>query len=961
MNDAERFEAAALQRIRGTVDSSASARGLYATDASNYRHVPTAVVTPLDVDDLVATIALCRDLQLFVTVRGGGTSIAGNAIGSGIVIDTSRHLNRVLAVDSAARTATVEPGVVLDRINDAAAAHGLVVGPDPSTHARCTIGGMIANNACGAHSMARGRTDDCVRSLDVVLYDGTRMRVSRGDTFDDPHAPGADVIARVRALVSANEVLLRTSFPQFGRRVSGYALDALLPEQGFDLVRMLVGTEGTLVTILEATIDLVPIPRSKVLVVAGFADDLAAADAVPALLTLKPAAIEGIDRELVDTYMRAQQVAVSAPELPPGQGWLLVEATGDDDGQARMRADGIISVLTDSVGHLGSVVHDDPAAQGAIWAIREKGAGLATRLPDGSEAWPGWEDAAVPPANLGAYLRDFRALQERTGIRGVTYGHFGDGCIHTRLAFDFSSTEGVRRFRAFLEDAAELVVRHGGSLSGEHGDGQARSELLARMYPPAVIELFADVKAIFDPLGRMNPGIVVNPRAIDADMRVHPPSATRVAIGRRAQTALAFAYEADHGDFERAVRRCVGVGACRNEHGGVMCPSYRVTHDEVHSTRGRAHLLHEMVQGEVITEGWRSTEVRDALDLCLGCKGCKSDCPVGVDVASYKSEFLHQHYRHRLRPASHYSMGNVAALARIAARAPTLVNAMLAGRMTASLLRKLGGIDPRRALPRVADRTFVRWFRDRPSTTLVAQPPVGAGPTVVLWPDTFTNHFTPSVGHAAVQVLESAGLRVKVPTKPVCCGLTWISTGQLSMARRVLLRTLTNVAAFAGQDSFVVGLEPSCVSALRTDLPELLPDHTVGRWLSSHVLTFAEAIERFAPPAWQPQVAGAALSQTHCHQHATLGTAADRALHRRIGLDVTTLDAGCCGMAGNFGFETGHYDTSIAVGELGVLPAVRAAATDTAILADGFSCRTQIEHNTQRRALHLAELIAGAL
>ena len=958
MNDAERFEAAARGRIRGTVDSSASARGLYATDASNYRHVPTAVVTPVDVDDLVATVGLCRELALSVTVRGGGTSIAGNAIGSGIVIDTSRHLHRILAVDPATRTATVEPGVVLDRINEAAAAHGLVVGPDPSTHARCTIGGMIANNACGAHSMASGRTDDCVRSLDVLLYDGTRLRVSRGDTFADPHAPGApgaDVIARVRALALANEALLRTSFPQFPRRVSGYALDALLPERGFDLVRMLVGTEGTLVTILEATIDLVPAPRSKVLVVAGFADDLAAADAVPALLTLGPAAIEGIDRELVDTYMRAKRDAIAAPELPPGQGWLLVETTGDDDAQARMRADGIISVLTDSVGHLGSVVHNDPVAQREIWAIREKGAGLATRLPDGSEAWPGWEDAAVPPANLGAYLREFRALQVRTGIRGVTYGHFGDGCIHTRLAFDFSSTAGVGQFRSFIEEAAAIVVRHGGSLSGEHGDGQARSELLARMYPPAVIELFAELKAIFDPLGRMNPGIVVDPRALDANMRVHPPSATRVSIANRRPAALAFAYEADHGDFGRAVRRCVGVGACRNERGGVMCPSYRVTHDEVHSTRGRAHLLHEMVEGEVITDGWRSTEVRDALDLCLGCKGCKSDCPVGVDVASYKSEFLHQHYRHRLRPASHYSMGNVPALARVAARAPRLANAMLAGRTTGSLLRKLGGIDPRRALPRVADRTFVRWFRNRPS------PPVGTGPTVVLWPDTFTNHFAPSVGQAALRVLESAGLRVEVPTKAVCCGLTWISTGQLSMARRVLLRTLTNVAAFAGENSFVVGLEPSCVSALRTDLPELLPDHPIARWLSSHVLTFAEAIERFAPPDWQPRVGGTALSQTHCHQHATLGTAADRALHRRVGIDVTTLDAGCCGMAGNFGFESGHYDTSLGVGELGVLPAVRAAASDIAILADGFSCRTQIEHTTERRALHLAELIAGVL
>ena len=972
MNDLEHFVAAAPGRIRGAVDASATARGLFATDASNYRHVPAVVVTPLDVDDLVATIALCREHNLAVTLRGGGTSIAGNATGSGVVIDTSRHLHRILAIDPVARTATVEPGVVLDRINEAVAVHGLVVGPDPSTHARCTIGGMIANNACGAHSMSAGRTDDCVRSLDVLLYDGTRFRVSKSDPAVDPtvdpNAAGAAVVARVHALATEHEELLRTAFPQFPRRVSGYALDALLPGRGFDLVRALVGTEGTLVTVLEATIDLVPLPAAKALVVAGFVDDLAAADAVPALLELHPAAVEGVDRELVDTFIRAQTNAAAPPELPPGQGWLLVETVGADADQARMRADEVIGALTKTAGYLGAVVHTEPAAQRAMWAIREKGAGLATRLPDGSEAWPGWEDAAVPPANLGAYLRDFRALQQRTGIRGVTYGHFGDGCIHTRLAFDLSSPEGVKRFRSFVEEAADIVVRHGGSLSGEHGDGQARSELLTKMYPPAVIALFAEFKAIFDPLGRMNPGIVVYPRPIDTDLRVGPRSrsddgnvrplaAGNVSEGRRGSrpAGLAFAYQADHGDFERAVRRCVGVGACRNQRGGVMCPSYRVTHDELHSTRGRAHLLHEMIKGDVITDGWRSTEVRDALDLCLGCKGCKSDCPVGVDVAAYKSEFLHQHYRNRLRPASHYSMGNLPLLARVASLAPRFANALLDRRAILVAARKLGGIDPRRTLPHFADETFTRWFGKRTFRLGTA------GPNVVLWPDTFTNHFTPSAGRAAVAVLESAGVHVTLPLKPVCCGLTWISTGQLSMARRVLLRTLTTMSGFVGDESFVVGLEPSCVSALRSDLPELLPDHPVAAWLSTHVLTFAEALERFAPSDWGPRVEGSALVQTHCHQHATLGTAADQAVMRRVGIDASTLDAGCCGMAGNFGFERSHYDTSIAVGELGVLPAVRAAGADTTILADGFSCRMQIEQATDRRAVHLAELIAASL
>ncbi|WP_206789152.1 FAD-binding and (Fe-S)-binding domain-containing protein [Amycolatopsis sp. MtRt-6] len=904
----------------------AATLALYTTDASNYRHVPRGVVLPRTVDDVVAAVAAARDRDLPVIARGGGTSVAGNACGPGLVIDTSRHLGGVLSVDPSARLARVLPGTVLDDLQAVAAPHGLRFGPDPSTHSRCTLGGMIGNNACGSHSVAWGRTVDVVRSLEVLLYDGTRLRIgpdepTEGRIFDE-----------LRALVRDNLAVLRKELSTWPRRVSGYGLEHLLPENGFDVAKALVGSEGTCVTILEATVSLAELPREKVLAVLGFPSDIAAADAVPSILPWSPLTVEGVDAELV------AMLPGRAGDLPPGGAWLFVELAGDDPA-ARARS------LAASLDLTGFAILDDLAAQRRLWRIREEGAGLATRLADGSEAWPGWEDAAVPPERLGAYLREFKELMRAHGRRSVVYGHYGEGCLHLRLDFDLLSASGVAGFRRFLEEAADLVAAHGGSLSGEHGDGQARSELLSRMYSREMLDVFARFKAIFDPAGRMNPGILVAPRPIDADLRVRSTS-------KSFEDSVFLGYPEDRGSFGQAMRRCVGVGKCRNTSGGgVMCPSYRATREEKHSTRGRAHLLAEMINGEVVKDGWRSSEVREALDLCLSCKGCLSDCPVDVDMATYKAEFLHQHYRRRLRPASHYSMGWLPLWLRVSGFAPRLANAVGRSRL-AALVKRLGGIAPERSLPTFAPSPFTSSRADLRRRATGER-------RVVLWPDSFNNYLTPSVLDAAHEVLTAAGYDVVLPDRGVCCGLTWVSTGQLGVARRVLDRTLSVLAPYLEDGYEVAGLEPSCTALFRGDLPALMPGDARAELLASRTFTFAELLERAPIPFAALDVD--AITQVHCHQHAVLGFGADESALQAAGVRNTTLDSGCCGLAGNFGFERGHYDVSKAVAEDRMLPAIRAAAPDTVVVSDGFSCRTQIAQESGRTPVHLAELLRRAL
>jgi len=934
-------ELAAALRAAGLkgVDDSVRRRAEYSTDASNYRVVPAVVAFPGHVEEAAAALQVARQFGVPVTCRGGGTSIAGNAVGPGIVLDFSRHLNRVVSVDAQARTAVVEPGAILDGITAAAAGHGLRFGPDPSSHARASIGGSIGNNACGSRALRYGRTADNVVSLDVLTASGERLEARRFGR--DGLAAAGRIGSELDALVSPRLSMIRTEFGRFGRQVSGYSLEHLLPENGTDLARFLVGTEGTLGMVTAATVALVPAPRAVALAVLGYASMPDAADAVLALLPHRPVAVEGMDARLVDV-VRARRGAGAVPALPRGQAWVFAETGGEDEAAARAAAGRLIG----DAGCVDALVVTGGPAR-ALWRVREDGAGLGGRTPDGAPAWPGWEDAAVPPRQLGAYLRDFGQLMREHGLDGLLYGHFGDGCVHVRI--DFPLATRPETYREFVVAAAQLAGKYGGSMSGEHGDGRARGELLRYMYSPEAIETFGAVKAIFDPDNVFNPGVLVDPAPLDADLRVPQARPLRVGLG--------FAYAHDGGDLSTAAHRCTGVGKCRADttaSGGVMCPSYLATRDEKDSTRGRARVLQELANGALV-KGFRSAEVAESLDLCLSCKGCSSDCPAGVDMATYKAEALYQRYRRRLRPPAHYALGWLPRWAALASHAPGLANAALGNAALAATAKRLGGIDARRPLPRFASQSFREWFAQRSGRR-----PVRAGTPVLLWVDTFTDHFTPEVGQAAVRVLEAAGYSVQITSEPVCCGLTWISTGQLDGARRQLRRSLNALDAAVLARTPVVGLEPSCTAVLRGDLAELLPGDPRARQVGTATRTLAELLTEMG--TWQPpDLTGVrAVAQPHCHHHAVMGWHTDSALLARSGAQVDAV-GGCCGLAGNFGVERGHYDVSRAVAETALLPAVRGAARDAVVLADGFSCRTQLDQLAGVRGIHLAQLLASRL
>ena len=1085
------------------VDSSTGTRARYSSDAGLTRIPPLAVAFPRTPEQAIAAFDLARAHGVPLTARGGGTSCASNAIGPGLVLDFSRHMNRVVSIDPEARTATVEPGCVGSTLQAAAAEYGLRFGPDPSSQNRATIAGMVANNACGPHATAWGRTSDNIISLDCVDGQGRHFTVTTSHDSALRDVPG------LASLIDSNLAPIRTQLGRFKRQVSGYSLEHLTPEGGRNLAAMLAGTEGTLVLILSVTVRLVPLPDAPVLAALGYRSMIEAADDVPALLAHSPLAVEGMDRRLVDV-VRAHKGPGAVPALPEGEGWLLVEigAPGEDVTASLERAR---ALCADSAA-IDTVVYPPGAQASALWRIRADGAGLGGRTPpDGAgggdqQAWPGFEDAAVPPENLGAYLRDFTALMEEFDIDGLLYGHFGDGCVHVRLAMPLETPEGVAHSRAFLQSAARICAAHGGSVSGEHGDGRARGELLRFMYSPEMLDLFARVKHIFDPDNLLNPGVLASPmdeaeaasrararaRAarggvvdglaanggpttaladhVDAAAAnlARPSTLPSDASGIASGSGLAptdgalklqpgidpldanlrrvaarpmpadggFAFTHDGGDFTAAVHRCTGVGKCRaGVSGTFMCPSYLATRDEKDVTRGRARILQEAANSQLV-KAIDSPEVLEALDLCLACKACSADCPAGVDMARYRSEAFFRTYRGRLRPLSHYTLGWLPRLTRVTARVPGLArvaNAVMSVAPLRSLAFRVIGLDPRRGMPALQSGTFTAWARRRsllaggvpasassdpvsgasdsisvasgpisgasnpvsearerggvpasstpassnptrerggapasatPASSMTASPilsgprdPSGR-PYALVWADSFSQTLDDTGARAVVDVLEANGF-APIVAPDACCGLTWITTGQLTGAKKHLSSLLGVLAPFAASGIPIVGVEPSCTAVLRDDLLDLLPEDPRSMLVSGATRTLAEVLS--AVPAAErhlPSLAGVEIvAQPHCHHYSVMGWDTDQALLESLGARVTRLE-GCCGLAGNFGMEAGHYDLSVAVASHSLLPSL-SAKPDAVYLADGFSCRTQAAQLAGRGGVHLATLLAG--
>lgn len=926
-----------LSRITET-DSSTRRRGEYSSDASNYRVVPLAVTFPRDGEEVLGIHRVCRELGVPVTARGAGTSVAGNAVGDGVIIDYSRYMNKIISIDPEARTARVQPGVIMTDLQAAAKPYGLWFGPDPSTKNRATFGGMIGNNACGPHALVYGRTADNVVSLEVV--DGLGRHFEAGT--DLGKVPGLE------ELVSKNLAPIRTELGRFTRQVSGYSLEHLLPEKGGNLAKTLVGTEGTCVSVLEATVQLHPLPPSPLLVVLGYEDMIAAARAVPGLLPVRPEAIEGMDSRLVEVVRRAKG---SVPQLPGGSGWLFCEVAGQTEAESQEKAKHLI----EAGDPLDYRVVTSSAEAAALWSIRADGVGLAGRTEGGNPTWPGWEDAAVPPESLADYLVDFDALMDRHGVTGLPYGHFGDGCIHIRIDWPLDKPDDIPPFGAFMEEAAQVAAKYGGSLSGEHGDGRARSSLLGTMYSPEVLKLFREFKGLFDPNSVMNPGVLVDPAPLTQSLRrpqAHPLPAT------------GFAFREDNGDITKAVHRCVGVGKCRADNsvsGGFMCPSYQATKNEKDVTRARARMLQEVANGTLIS-GWDSPELAESLDYCLSCKACGKDCPAGVDMSRYKAEATYQRYRGKLRPAAHYALGWLPRWASMVTAIPP-VAAISNWAMNITPLRNLvftiAGIDTRRKMTSFTTQRFSRWFR--------RHTPKGSSQKkdVLLWADSFSENLDPAGAKAMVSVLEDAGYTVRIPSQQACCGLTWISTGQLDGAKKRLRGLLDVLGPAAARGVPIIGIEPSCTAVLRDDLLDLLPDDSRSQQVADSVYTLAELLTdpQLGPgPDWKPpqSLAGTKIiAQPHCHQYSVMGFQADAHLLRKFGAEVEQL-SGCCGLAGNFGMEKGHYDVSVAVAENALLPALRRAEPNTVFLADGYSCRTQAEQLAGVSGVSLPQLLSGS-
>ena len=950
--DAAALERALQKQIRGEVRFDYGSRALYSTDASNYRQVPIGVVVPRNNDDVLAAVALCRQYGAPLLPRGGGTSLAGQCCNVAVIVDFSKYMAGILTVDPGRRLARVQPGVILDHLRSAAERHRLTFAPDPATHDRCTLGGMIGNNSCGVHSVMAGKTDDNIESLDIVTYDGLRMTV--GATASEElesliRAGGrrAEIYAGLKSLAAKYGELVRQKFPKIPRRVSGYNLNYLLPENGFHVARALVGSEGTCVTLLEANCQLVESPQERVLLVVAWPDIFLCADSVPLVMSHKPIGLEGFDDILVKATRRKGINAEGLALLPDGSGWLLVEFGADTKAEAEANARALMKALLQSPIPPNMRLLTDWQQMKRMWEVRESSLGVTSHVPGEPLRWEGWEDSAVAPDKLGNYLRDLRKLMQAYSYEGSFYGHFGHACVHTRMDFDLETEEGIKKFRRFMEEAADLVVGYGGSLSGEHGDGQARAELLPRMFGPELVQAFREFKAIWDPDWKMNPGKLVEPYRMDENLRLG-------ANYDPWQPQTHFQFPEDNGSLAAATLRCVGVGKCRRYEGGVMCPSFRVTREEEHSTRGRAHLLWEMTQGDVVRDGWKDERVKESLDLCLACKGCKSDCPVGVDVATYKAEFLAHYYEGRLRPLSKFVFGNIDIFAHLASVVPGFVNIATQLPVVSEISKLLGGVPRQRRIPAFASQTFKSWFARRKGKNL-------GRTAVVLWPDTFNNYFQPDTAKAAVEVLEAAGFHVLLPEGNLCCGRPLYDIGMLDRAEAHLLKILDTLLPEIEAGIPVVGLEPSCVAVFRDELTNLFPDDVRARALSQQTFLLSEFLERYAKNFQLPRIARKALVHGHCHHKAIMKMNAEEAVLTRMGLDFDSPAPGCCGMAGAFGFENDKYEISREIGELELLPAVRDASPETLIIANGFSCREQISQETGRHALHLAEVIQMGL
>ncbi|WP_244797619.1 FAD-binding and (Fe-S)-binding domain-containing protein [Caballeronia grimmiae] len=944
--------------IQGEVRFDRASQALYSSDASNYRQVPIGVVIPKIVDDLVSTVALCAKHDVPFLARGGGTSQNGQGVNVAVVADTSKYLNRVTHLVPDEGYAIVQPGTICDTLRDEAEKHGLTFAPDPATHSRCTLGGMIANNSCGAHSVMAGKTVENVEALEILTYDGARFWV--GPTSEEELraiiASGGrrgQIYAQLLSLRDRYASLIRSKFPNIKRRVSGFNLDQLLPENGFNVARALVGSEGTCAVVLNAKVRLVKSPQHRTIVVVSFPNIFVAADAVSHFMRLTPIAIEGLDRGIIRGLQARGLKAEEISLLPEGDAWVVLEFGADTLVEAVERAEKAQEYFEREAAEspISTRAFADAASQRKIWSIRETGASAValTIDPDKPDPIVGWEDAAVDPLRLGDYLRGFQALVDRYGYETCLYGHFGDGCVHARITFDIRTADGVAKWRNFLREAATLVVEYGGSLSGEHGDGQAKAEFLPIMFGPDLMRAMEEFKSIWDPKNRLNPGKVVRAYRADENLRMGP--AYKVVS---LTTQLDFKSREGDG-LQRGIERCIGMGKCRSLEGSTMCPSFRATREERYSTRGRAHLLWEMLQGDVIVDGWKSEEVKEALDACLACKGCRSDCPTHTDMASYKAEFLSHYYETHVRPRQAAFMGRIGQWAPIASKFPRLMNFLTSAPVLASIGKRIAGVAPQRNLPRFATTTFRRGVAPAKRAAVSD----GAKRKVILWVDTFNDNFTPEVARAAFTVLVRLGYEVIIPSEGLCCGRPLYDFGLLKKAKEQLKRVLTNLSQEIWAGLPLIGLEPGCLSVFKDELLKQLPDDLLARRLASQTHLFSEFLCT-AHIDW-PRVETRVLLHGHCHQKSVFGMAGDVAILKKIGANFTVLDSGCCGMAGSFGFDTKHYDLSQKIGENVLFPAIRETDSDTVVITNGFSCREQIHDGTGRRVMHIAEFVLEVL